>query len=104
MHLVCVCVFVCVCVHLCEWIQVHTATVCMWKSENNLWCLPETVELAWPTCLERCVFIGFSGEESMAPEAQCIFLFPRDQCSPSGSEAFRPLCVSLSVSFVVKEA
>jgi len=42
--------------------------------------------------------------QSVAPGEQCAFQLWTDQCTPSGSEAFRLLRVSQTVPSVVKEA
>ena len=39
----------------------------------------------------------------MTPGALCAFQFLRNQGTPSGSEAFRPLCLSLYVPLEVKK-
>lgn len=52
----------------------------------------------------RAMYHMFFRLESMAPGAHCDFQFLTDQCHLLGSEAFRPLCVSLYAPFVVKEA
>jgi hypothetical protein len=42
--------------------------------------------------------------DSMASGMQYTFQFLKDRCTPSGSEAFTLLCVSLYVLLVVKKA
>jgi hypothetical protein len=49
------------------------------------------------------MFIGFFRVESITPEVPCAFQFLRDLCSPSGSEAVKPLRVSLYVPLEVKK-
>ena len=46
---------------------------------------------------------GFYQLESMVPGAQCACKFLKDGCTPSDSEKFRSLCVSLYIPLVVKE-
>ena len=55
--------------------------------------LQGAMDLAWP---------GYR-LESMASGAQCVFQVLRNRCTPSGSEAIRPLCVSLSAPAEVKD-
>lgn len=61
------------------------------------------MESAWPSC-PRGMRHRFSRLESIAPGALCAFQFLRNQGTPLGSEAFRPLCVYLYVPLEVKQA
>ena len=62
--------------------------------------LPGIRELAWSSCLKKHEYFR---PEPVAPGALYAFQFLGNQGPLPGSEAFRPLCVSLYIPLEVKE-
>lgn len=82
--------------------RMHSEGACVAVRYTGTWGGGGTMKLASPSCLRVLLHRSFR-LEPVAPGTQRASQFLRDRHTPSGSQAFRPLCVSLYVPLEVKE-